>query len=68
MDENLLTTAQAAEAIKQRPATMTKWRSEGKGPPYLKLGRACYYRPEALRQWLAAQERAPRSAHDRRAA
>lgn len=27
------------------------------GPPYVKIGRKVYYRPEAIEAWVAAQER-----------
>lgn len=29
------------------------------GPPYLKMGRKVFYRPEAIDAWLLAQEQTP---------
>jgi predicted DNA-binding transcriptional regulator AlpA len=35
------------------------WRWQGRGPKYVKIGRACYYRESAIREWLKAQEKIP---------
>ena len=36
--------------------TIQRERAQRIGPPFIKLGRAIYYRPEAIEQWLLAQE------------
>ena len=36
-------------------ATLEKWRREGKGPPYIKLGKRVVYRASAVEAWLEEQ-------------
>ncbi|HLK76948.1 MAG TPA: helix-turn-helix domain-containing protein [Streptosporangiaceae bacterium] len=36
------------------PGTLAHWRHRGGGPPYLKTGHRVRYRPEDVREWLAA--------------
>ncbi len=50
-DERLLTVTQAAALMQMNPKTLTIWRSAGKGPKYLKCGRAVRYRMADLRAW-----------------
>ena len=38
-----------------RPSTLAHWRSEGRGPAYIKLGSRVAYRGSDLNEWLAAQ-------------
>lgn len=35
------------------PRTLQQWRRKGAGPPYLKIGMAVRYNPEAVDAWLA---------------
>lgn len=37
------------------PSTLAHWRSEGRGPAYVKLGARVAYRGLDLNAWLAAQ-------------
>jgi len=37
--------------------THTRWRHEGIGPPFVKLGRRVFYRAGDLRQWIRGQIR-----------
>jgi predicted DNA-binding transcriptional regulator AlpA len=47
---------QAGEIIGSSPATLQKWRSEGGGTVFVKLGRRKVgYRASALQEWLAAR-------------
>jgi biotin operon repressor len=39
--------------------TVQRLRALRKGPPYVLIGRQIYYRLEAVRVWLLAQERKP---------
>ena len=55
--QKLLTTDQTAEILDVHPATLAAWRSEGRGPRYLKIERNVRYRSEDLERWLRAQER-----------
>jgi len=32
--------------------TLQRWRLDGDGPPYVKVGRGVRYRPEAIERWL----------------
>lgn len=56
MDLNsLLSAEEAAARLHQAPASLAKWRSEGKGPRYLKIGRAVYYREADISEWLESR-------------
>ena len=56
--QHLMTTDEAAEFPDIHPATLATWRSEGRGPRYLKVGeRNVRYQQEELERWLKAQER-----------
>jgi predicted DNA-binding transcriptional regulator AlpA len=43
---------EVASVLKVSPQTLRNWRSQQKGPPYLKLGRAVRYQPEDLVEWM----------------
>lgn len=36
-------------------STLAHWRSEGRGPPYVKIGARVAYSGKALNEWLAAR-------------
>ena len=38
-----------------RPSTLAHWRSEGRGPAFIKLGSRVAYRGSDLNSWLDAQ-------------
>ena len=42
-----------AERLHLSVRTLQQWRVKGGGPPYLKLGAAVRYNPEAVDKWLA---------------
>jgi len=46
-----LSTERAAELLGVAPATLLKWRSRRRGPPFVKLGRRVVYSEGALRAW-----------------
>lgn len=46
---------QAADAIGAARQTLAKWRCEGRGPKYARVGRSIRYRPADVHQWLAEQ-------------
>jgi predicted DNA-binding transcriptional regulator AlpA len=57
---NLLTETEAAQRIGRGAATLKRWRSEGYGPPFIRIGgRTPRYRLEAVEAWLLAQEKEP---------
>jgi hypothetical protein len=43
----------AAQIVGARPATLRRWRFDGRGPRYLKIGDLCRYRIEDLQEFLA---------------
>jgi predicted DNA-binding transcriptional regulator AlpA len=56
--DNLLTEKQLCEWLGISPATCSRWRLEGSGPPFIVLGpRRLAYRQSAVGKWLASRER-----------
>lgn len=55
----LVSEKETAKLIRQRPATLTAWRHEKRGPPYVKVGRRVLYRRVDIATWLGAQRRDP---------
>jgi excisionase family DNA binding protein len=54
--EPLATTEEVAAFLKDVPKhTLEQWRSQGKGPTYVKLGRHVRYRWADVYAWLEAQ-------------
>lgn len=54
MDGNeLLDTAEAAQALRLRPQTLAKWRLFGYGPAYLKIGARVRYRRADVDAFIA---------------
>ncbi len=50
-------TWRAAELIGMSKRTLEKWRGEGTGPPFLKLGRRVLYSVADLEEWLRSRRR-----------
>jgi hypothetical protein len=66
VDDPLIPSHDAAvRELHQAPLTLATWRSKGKGPKFVKIGRAVFYRASAIREWLAAQEHDPRERFSR---
>ena len=53
--DDMVSAEDAAKIIKQQVTTLSTWRSMGKGPRYIKAGRAVFYLRSDLRAWLATQ-------------
>ena len=49
------TTAEAAEYTRCHPVTLRKWRVDGTGPVFIKMGRRVLYRQRDLDHWLMGQ-------------
>jgi 5-methylcytosine-specific restriction protein A len=49
--QNLLTTAEAAEYLGNKPTTLAIWRSKGRGPEYIKGQHTVRYTVEAVVEW-----------------
>jgi predicted DNA-binding transcriptional regulator AlpA len=59
-EKKWLTTAAAAEIIGVRPATLERWRCEGRGPSYYKItARVVRYDIDDIDEWITAQRREP---------
>lgn len=61
-----LTTPEAAEYLGLKPGTLEIWRWAGKGPKYLKLGRACRYRLSDLENFVNESVRTSTTDHPAR--
>ncbi len=48
---------EAAERILSNRRTMARWRSQGVGPKFIKIGRRVCYRDSDLEAWLDRQTR-----------
>jgi excisionase family DNA binding protein len=51
----LLTPDEAAAYLLSKPRTLERWRGDGTGPAFIRLGRRVAYRREDLEAWLAKQ-------------
>lgn len=61
-DDPLFPAEDTAKELHVTRASLATWRSKGRGPRYVKIGRAVFYRRSAIDTWLKAQEREPRAA------
>lgn len=57
-DEPLMTGPEVAEMLRLHPGTVERWRREGHGPAWSRLGRQARYRRSEVHRWLIEQERA----------
>lgn len=48
----LLTAEQAAEYLHVQTQTLANWRTEGRGPAFVRIGRLIRYRLEVLDKWI----------------
>ena len=51
----MVNTGEAASHLGLQKSTLDKWRSEGCGPPFVRVGRLVMYRPEDLNDWIESQ-------------
>lgn len=51
----LLTTEEVADHFRVNPSTVRRWRLDGVGPRYIKVGSVYRYPEAALAEWLTAQ-------------
>lgn len=54
---DLIPPVQAAKILCLSEMTLRKWRWEGKGPRFIKLGRKVAYKQEDLYEWIDSQSR-----------
>lgn len=57
--ENLLIEAAYAAKRGVSVRTIQRERALRAGPPFIKLGKSIFYRPEAVDAWLLSQEQTP---------
>jgi Helix-turn-helix domain len=58
-EEKWYTPQELAARLGQTPHTLTRWRSEGFGPGYLKVGRKIFYPVRMVQNWLAGLRHEP---------
>lgn len=52
MNDDLMTTVEAAAELKLKPATLECWRWAGTGPEYVKINRAVRYKKSKLDEFI----------------
>jgi predicted DNA-binding transcriptional regulator AlpA len=53
----VLTPAEAAARLLTKPRTLERWRTNGTGPRFVRIGRRVGYRPEDITAFVASQVR-----------
>ena len=61
-DDRLYLTSDSALKAIGPYSTLAHWRSEGRGPRFIKLGAKVAYRGRDLNEWLASRTVEPRAA------
>lgn len=51
---SILTEDDLARILEVEPRTIQAWRTEGRGPDYVKLGKSVFYRVADVRGWIDA--------------
>lgn len=59
--DSLITPATLAARLGTTERSLSEWRITGRGPKFIQIGRSPRYRPEAVDEWLLAQEYASTS-------
>ena len=54
--QRLLNERQVADSCAISVLTLRKWRGEGRGPRYVKIGALVRYRPEDVDAWIQSHE------------
>ena len=54
---DFLTEKELAAEIGRSIRHLKRWRAQGLGPPYTRIGRTPLYHVESVRQWLKSSER-----------
>jgi hypothetical protein len=65
--EELIPSDGAAAQLDVQPQTLASWRTQGRGPDFVKVGRAVFYRKADIAAWLGQQRRQPKPATSREA-
>lgn len=54
--DSLITPTTLAARLGTTERSLSEWRITGRGPKFIRIGRSPRYRPEAVDEWLLAQE------------
>lgn len=57
MTGEFLNTKQAAKQLRVSPRTLEKFRVQGAGPRFFKIGRLVYYTVQTMEEWTASRIR-----------
>ena len=66
-DDTLYLTGDPALLVLGRPSTLAHWRSQGRGPAFIKLGSRVAYHGSDLNKWLLFRTVRPTNGDSRRA-
>ena len=66
--DDLVPEAVIAAELGQFVKTLSVWRTQGRGPAFVKVGRKTFYRREDVAAWLGTRRRLPQTPAMRRAA
>jgi hypothetical protein len=58
--DELVSPEVTAIELRIKRETLAAWRTLGRGPNFVKVGRAVFYRRADLSEWLGAQRRQPK--------
>jgi predicted site-specific integrase-resolvase len=53
----MIDTLELARRLEVHPVTLATWRTEGKGPRFVRVGRRVRYRMSDIERWLVENER-----------
>lgn len=56
---NYLSVIETSKLLGVSIRTLNRWSAQRVGPPRIKIGRAVRYRPDAVHEWMAANEQQP---------
>lgn len=59
MDDILLTESETADFLGKSPITLSRWRREGYGPAYVRVGRSPRYTRQSLADFMSANSILP---------
>lgn len=54
-EDRMLTTAELAEILQVRVNTLEHWRSQGRGPEFVRVGRRVRYTRAAVDKWIGQE-------------
>lgn len=56
-ESDLFSPVEAAGRLRSNPRTLERWRTNGTGPNFVRIGRRIFYRRAALESWLEKRTR-----------